>query len=93
MLGQHERPTTPPRRQPAGQHITSDLGHQDGPPVATDAPRASTCPLRTRSAGQRRELAVTPGQPGTPAHPHLGRLTRCANRPVSNGSGGKSRGA
>jgi hypothetical protein len=51
------------RRQPAGQHITSDLGHQDGPPVATDAPRASTCPLRTRSAGQRRELAVTPDSP------------------------------
>jgi uncharacterized protein (UPF0548 family) len=45
------------------------------------APRASTCPLRARSAGQRRELAVTPGQPGTPARLHLGRLTRCANRP------------
>jgi hypothetical protein len=37
--------------------------------------------LRARSAGQRRELAVTPGQPGTPAHLRTGRLTRCANRP------------
>ena len=38
-------------------------------------------PLRARSAGQRRELTVTPGQPDTPAHLRTGRLTRCANRP------------
>jgi hypothetical protein len=39
------------------------------------------CPLRARSAGQRRELAVTPGQPDTPAHLRTGRLSRCVNRP------------
>jgi hypothetical protein len=39
------------------------------------------CPLRARSAGQRRELTVTPGQPDTAAHLRTGRLTRCANRP------------
>jgi hypothetical protein len=38
------------------------------------------CPLCARSAGQRRELMVTPGQPGTPAHLRTGWLTRCANR-------------
>src|SRR5580692_6583406 len=42
---------------------------------------ASACPLRARSAGQRRELTVTPGQPDTPAHLGTGRLTRCAYRP------------
>jgi hypothetical protein len=36
---------------------------------------------RARSAGQRRELTVTPGQPDTPADLRTGRLTRCANRP------------
>jgi len=41
----------------------------------------TACPLRARSAGQRRELTVTRGQPYTRAHLHTGRLTRCANRP------------
>ena len=41
----------------------------------------AACPLRARSAGQRRELTATPGQPDTPAHLRTGRLTRCANRP------------
>jgi hypothetical protein len=44
-------------------------------------PVASACPLRARSAGQRRELTVTPGQADTPADLRTGRLTRCANRP------------
>ena len=43
--------------------------------------RFRTCPLRARSAGQHRELTVTPGQPDTSVHLHTGRLTRCANRP------------
>jgi hypothetical protein len=38
---------------------------------------------RARSAGQHRELTVTPGQPDTPAHLRTGRPTRCANRPVT----------
>jgi hypothetical protein len=37
--------------------------------------------LRARSAGQRREPTVIPGQPDTPTHLRIGRLTRCANRP------------
>jgi hypothetical protein len=41
----------------------------------------TTCPLRARSAGQRRVLAVTPGQPGMPADLRTGRPTRCAYRP------------
>jgi hypothetical protein len=50
------------RRQPAGQHITSDLGHQDGPPVATDAPRArARCvPDRPVNAGNLRSLPDSP---------------------------------
>jgi hypothetical protein len=36
---------------------------------------------RARSVGQRRELTVTPGEPDTPAHLRMGRLTRFANRP------------
>ena len=37
---------------------------------------ASACPLRARSAGQRRVLTVTSGQPDTPDHrnPHRGHL-------------------
>jgi len=42
---------------------------------------ASACSLHARSAGQRRVLVVTPGQPDPPAHLHTGRLARCANRP------------
>jgi hypothetical protein len=42
--------------------------------------RSWTCPLRARSAGQRRVFAVTPRQPDTPAHLRTRRLTRCANR-------------
>jgi hypothetical protein len=41
----------------------------------------TTCPLPARSAGQRRELTVTPGQPDAPAHLRTGRVIRCANRP------------
>jgi hypothetical protein len=39
------------------------------------------CPLRARSAGQRGQPTVAPGQPDTPAHLRMGRLTRCVNRP------------
>ena len=39
------------------------------------------CPLRARSASQRREITVAPGQPYVPAHLRTGRPTRCANRP------------
>ena len=42
---------------------------------------ASACPLSARSAGQRRELTVTPGQSEIPAHLRTGWLTRCAYRP------------
>ena len=38
-------------------------------------------PLRPRSGGQRRELAVTRRQPERPAEQRSGRLTRCTNRP------------
>jgi hypothetical protein len=55
----------------------------DDVPTPTDqmVPEAVACPLRARSAGQRREITVTPGQPDTPADLWTGRLTRCANRP------------
>src|SRR5580700_5210190 len=43
----------------------------------------AACPLRARSAGQYRELTVTPGQPNRLAHLRTGRLTRCAHRPVT----------
>src|SRR5690242_15073533 len=42
---------------------------------------ASACPLRARSAGQRQELTVTPGQSEIPAHLRAGWLTRYAHRP------------
>jgi len=41
----------------------------------------TACPLRARSAGQRREITVTYDKPGTAADLRTGRLTRCANRP------------
>ena len=41
----------------------------------------TTCPLRARSASQRRLLTVIPGQPDILAHLRTGRLTRCAHRP------------
>ena len=41
----------------------------------------AACPLRARSAGQRRVLTVTCGQPGRPSDLRTGRLTRCAHRP------------
>ena len=44
---------------------------------------SAACPLRARSAGQGRVLTVTHGQPGIPADLRTGRLTRCANRPVT----------
>ncbi len=53
-------------------------------PGTTDRRRVrpqSACPLRARSAGQRRVHAVTPGQPHARAHLRTCRLTRCANRP------------
>ncbi len=46
-------------------------------------PEASACPLRARSAGQRRELTVTPGQPDTPPDLRSGRLTRGPNAKAS----------
>jgi hypothetical protein len=52
-------------------------------PGASLTSGAETVPLRARSSGQPWELAVTPGQPDTPAHLRTGRLTRCANRPVT----------
>jgi hypothetical protein len=53
-------------------------------PTTTDwsgRPKPSPCPLHARSAGQRRELTVTSGQPDVSPHQRRGRLTRCANRP------------
>ena len=51
--------------------MRSSLGGDEdqGAEVANRRARPqATCPLRARSAGQRRELTVTPGQPDTPAH-------------------------
>jgi hypothetical protein len=46
-----------------------------------------------RSAGQRRVLTVTHGQPNTAADLRTGRLTRCANRPSKLVFGRDSRAA
>jgi len=54
-----------------------------GPGCPDRGTSLKSCPLRARSAGRRRVLTVTPGQPDTPAHLRTGRLTRCANRPVT----------
>jgi hypothetical protein len=56
-------------------------GEDQGRAASRRKRQQTACPLRARSAGQHRELTVTPGQPGTPAHLRTGRLTRCANRP------------
>ena len=49
--------------------------------VSCHAQPQTTCPLRARSAGQRRVLTITRGQPDAPAYLRTGRLTRCAYRP------------
>ena len=69
--------------------MRSSLGGDEdqgaGAPTVCTRPQ-TTCPLRARSAGQRRVFAVTPGQPDTQAQLRTGRLTRCAYRPSKLGS-------
>jgi hypothetical protein len=47
--------------------------------VTTETSR--TCPLRARSAGQRRGPTVTPGQPDMPIHLRIPRSLECGQRP------------
>jgi hypothetical protein len=67
-----------------GHPLHGAAGHQGNPRAAGQRRRArpqAACPLRARSAGQHREIMVTPGQPDTSADLRTGRLTHCANRP------------
>lgn len=68
----------------ASAHLRRSLGRAEdqGTEVATivrDPQR--TCPLRARSAGQRRELTVNTGQPDTPAHLRTGKPPPTRPRP------------
>jgi len=68
------------------------LGHARGmEAIEEDGKEQGTCPLRARSAGQRRELTVTSGQADIPAHVRKGWPTRCANRPSKQGINGTIR--
>jgi len=79
-IRQHNRQHTQLAGTPAKYPAVRLVRDEEAVPVTSDGP------------GQRLVLAVTPGQPGTPAHLRAGRLTRCAYRPseqrVNRQSGG-----
>src|SRR5450755_3517866 len=67
-----------PPRECAFAQIPEDHEHQGDENIKRRTRPQMTCPLRARSAGQRRGLTGTSGQPVTPAH------VRKAGRPAAH---------